>query len=61
MTQYHERTISIKSKSYKLKLIIYENTPPSKFPIVNLSSYNLSESERKQLHLGLEYININII
>ena len=30
---------------------------PSKFkvPIVNLSSYDLSELERKQLHIGLEY------
>ena len=54
-TQYHERINSIKSKSYKLKRLISEKTPPSKFkvPIVNLSSYDLSELERKQLHLGL--------
>ena len=34
-----------------------EKTPLSKFkvPIVNLSSDDLSELERKQLHLGLEY------
>ena len=55
--QYHERINSIKSKSYKLKRLIREKTPPSKFkaPIVNLSSYDMSELERKQLHLGLEY------
>ena len=57
MTQYDERINSIKSKSYKLKRFLSEKTPPSKFkvPIVNLSSYDLSELERKQLHLGLEY------
>ena len=57
MTQYHERINSITSKSCKLKRLICEKTPPSKFkvPIVTLSSYDLSESERKQLHLGLEY------
>ena len=57
MTQYQERINSIKPKSYKLKQLTFEKTPPSKFkvPIVNLSSYDLSESERKQLHLGLEY------
>ena len=40
MTQYHERINSITSKSCKLKRLICEKTP---------------ESERKQLHLGLEY------
>ena len=57
MTQYHERINSLKSKSHKSKRLIYDKTPPSIFKvhIVNLSSYNLSESERKQLHLGLEY------
>ena len=57
MTQYDERINSIKSKSYILKRFLSEKTPPSKFkvPIVNLSSYDLSELERKQLHLGLEY------
>ena len=57
MTQYRERINSIQSKSYKLKRLICEKTPPSKFKvlIVNLFSYNLSESERKQLHLDLEY------
>ena len=64
-THYHERINSIKSKSYKLKRLISEKTPPSKFkvPIVNLSSHDLSELERKQLHLGLEYVlstNLNI-
>ena len=56
-TQYHERINSIKSKSDKLNWLICEKTPPSKFkvPIVNLSSYDLPELERKQLHLGLEY------
>ena len=57
MTQYHERILSIKSKSYKLKPLISEKTPPSKckVPIVNLFSCDLSELEQKQLHLGLEY------
>ena len=59
--QYDERTNSIKSKSYKLKRLIGEKTPPSKFkvPIVNLYSYDLSELERKQLRLGLEYSFVN--
>ena len=49
-TQYHERINSIKSKSYKLKQLISEKTPPSKYKvaIVNLSCYGLSELERKQ-------------
>ena len=47
--QYHKRINFIKSKSYKLKRLIGGKTPPSKFkvPIVNLSSYDLSELERK--------------
>ena len=59
--QCDERTNSIKSKSYKLKRLIGEKTPPSKFkvPIVNLYSYDLSELERKQLRLGLEYSFVN--
>ena len=59
--QYHKRINSIKSKSYKLKRLISEKTPPTKFkvPIVNLPSYDLSELEQKQLHLGLEYSFVN--
>ena len=55
--QYHERANSVKSKSYKLNRLISEKTPPSTFkvPIVNLSSYDLSELGQKQLHLGLAY------
>ena len=30
-----------------------------KVPIINLSDYNLSEIERKQLQLGLEYSFVN--
>ena len=49
--------LNFKFKSYKLKQLICEEKPPSKFkvPIVNLSNYDLSELDRKQLHLCLEY------
>ena len=49
-TQYHKRINFIKSKSYKLKQLISEKTPPSKYKvaIVNLSCYGLSELEQKQ-------------
>ena len=60
-TQYNERIHSIKCKSFKLKQLIREKAPPPKYkvPVVNLSSYDLSDLERKQLHLGLEYSFVN--
>ena len=49
LTQYPERVNSFKTKSNKLKRLILDKTPTSKFkvPIVNLSSYNLSDTEER--------------
>ena len=45
---------SFKTKNYKLKRQIQTKTPKSnyKVPIMNLSAYNLSQTEWKQLQLG---------
>ena len=50
---------SAKTKNYKLKQLIQTPMSNYKVPIINLSDYNLSETERKQLQLGLEYSFIN--
>ena len=52
---------SFKTKIYKLKRQIKTRTPMSNYevPIINLSDYRLSEIERKQLRLGLEYSFVN--
>ena len=55
--QYKERLASIKTKNKKLKKLIQNNTSASKYkvPIINLSNYELSGIERKELEMGLEY------
>ena len=55
--QYKERLVSIKTKNRKLKRLIQNNTTVSnqKVPITNLSNYELSDIERKELEMGLEY------
>ena len=55
--QYKERLASIKTKNKKLKKLIQNNTSASKYkvPIINLSNYELSDIERKELEMGLEY------
>ena len=52
-----KRKDSFETKNYKLKRLIQTKTPMSnyKVPIINLSVYNFSEIERKQLQLGLEF------
>ena len=55
--QYKERLASIKTKNQKLKKLIRNNKSASKYkvPITNLSNYELSDIERKELEMGLEY------
>ena len=55
--KYKERLVLIKTKNKKLKRLIQNNTPVSKYkgPIINLSNYELSDIERKELEIGLEY------
>ena len=59
--QEKERMASFKTKNHKLARIIQAKTPMSncRIPIINLSDYELSEVERKQLQLGLEYSFVN--
>ena len=56
--QYKERLASVKTKNKKLKKLIQNTTSASKYkvPIINLSNYELSDIERKELEMGLEYI-----
>ena len=56
-SQHKERLPWIKAKNKKLKKLIQNNTPVSKYkvPIINLSNYELSDIERKELEMGLEY------
>ena len=56
-----ERMDSPKTKNHKLARVIQAKTPMSncRVPIINLSDYNLSEVECKQLQLGLEYRFVN--
>ena len=46
---------------HKLARLIHAKTPMSNYRvlIINLSNYELSEAERKQLKLGLEYSFVN--
>ena len=55
--RYIERLASIKTKNKKLKKLIRNYTPASKnkVPIINLSNYELSYTECKELEMGLEY------
>ena len=55
--QYKERLASIKTKNKKLKKLIQNNTSASQYKvlIINLSNYELSDIERKELEMGLEY------
>ena len=55
--QYKERLASIKTKNKKLKKLIRNNKSASKYkvPITNLSNYELSDVERKELEMGLEH------
>ena len=55
--QYKDQLVSIKTKNKKLKRLIQNTTPVSKYkvPIINLSNYELSDTEHKQLEMGLEY------
>ena len=55
--KYKERLVLLKTKNKKLKRLIQNNTPVSKYkaPIINLSNYELSDIERKELEIGLEY------
>ena len=59
--QQKERMDSFKTKNHKLARLIQVKTPMSsyKVPIINLSDYELSQVERKQLQLGLEYRFVN--
>ena len=59
--QQKERMVSFKTKNHKLVRLIQAKTPLSNYrvPIINLSDYDLSEVERKQLQLGLEYSFVN--
>ena len=59
--QQKERMNSFKTKNHKLARLIHVKTPMSNYrvPIINLSDYDLSEVERKQLQLGLEYSFVN--
>ena len=59
--QQKERMDSFKTKNYKLKQLIQTETPTSNYmvPIINLSDYKLSQTVRKHLQLGLEYIFVN--
>ena len=52
---------SFKTKNHKLARLIQVETPMSNYrvPIINLSDYELSEVEHKQLQLGLEYSFVN--
>ena len=55
---YKERRLaSIKIKNKKLKKLIQNNTQASKqkVPIINLSNYELSDIEHKELEVGSEY------
>ena len=55
--QYKERLASVKTKNKKLKKLIQNNTSASQYKvlIINLSNYELSDIERKELEMGLEY------
>ena len=55
--QYKDQLVSIKTKNKKLKRLIQNTTPVSKYkvPIINLSNYELSDTEHKELEMGLEY------
>ena len=59
--QQKERMDSFKTKNHKLARLIQAKTPLPiyRVPIINLSDYELSEVERKQLQLGLEYSFVN--
>ena len=52
---------SFKTKNHKLARLLQAKTPMSNYrvPIIKLSDYKLSEVERKQLQLGLEYSFVN--
>ena len=52
---------SFKTKNHKLARLIQAKTPMPNYrvPIINLSDYELSEVECKQLQLGLEYSFVN--
>ena len=55
--QYKEQLALIKIKNKKLKEFIQNYTPTSKYkvPIINLFNYELSDIERKELEMDLEY------
>ena len=59
--QQKERLDSFKTKNHKLVRLIQAKTPMSNYrvPIINLSDYDLSEVEHKQLQLALEYSFVN--
>ena len=57
ISQYKEQLALIKIKNKKLKKFIQNYTPTSKYkvPIINLFNYELSDIERKELEMDLEY------
>ena len=56
-----KRMDSFKTKNHKLARLVQAKNPMSNYrvPIINLSDYQLSEVEHKQLQLGLEYSFVN--